>query len=77
MGGSGHTKSKFKFARVTYGAVALFFWMAGAGNAVMAFGPRGEIELLLPALLFALIGLVPFLRYRYWCKLAAEKAGDA
>jgi len=33
-----HTmKSQFTFARVAYGSVAIFFWMGGAGQVIVAF----------------------------------------
>ena len=65
-------KSQFAFARVAYGAVAIFFWMAGVGQVIIAFTPRGEKTSLLTALVFAVIGIIPFLRYRYWSRRAAE-----
>jgi len=65
-------KPQFTFARVAYGAVAIFFWMAGAGQVILAFTPRGENGSLLAALIFAVIGIIPFLRYRYWSRRAAE-----
>jgi hypothetical protein len=65
-------KSQFTFARVAYGAVAIFFWMAGAGQVILAFTPRRERGSLLAALIFAVIGIIPFLRYRYWSRRAVE-----
>jgi len=71
--GGGHTmKSQFAFARVAYGSVAIFFWMAGAGQVIIAFTPRGQKGSLFTALIFAVIGIIPFLRYRYWSRRAAE-----
>src|SRR5213594_4036901 len=67
-----HTmKSEFTFARVAYGSVAIFFWMAGAGQVIIALTPRGQNGSLLTALIFAMIGTIPFLRYRYWSRRAA------
>jgi uncharacterized membrane protein len=65
-------KSHFRFARIAYAAVAVLFWMAAAGNAMIAFERRGESALFAMALVLAIIGVVPFLRYRYWSRRAAE-----
>jgi hypothetical protein len=65
-------KSPFRFARVAYAAVAVLFWMAAAGNAMMAFDRRGESALFAMALVLAIIGVVPFLRHRHGTRRAAE-----
>ena len=65
-------RPQFTLARVTYGSVAIFFWMAGAGQVIIAFTPRGRKESLFTALIFAMIGIIPFLRYRFWTRRAAE-----
>src|SRR2546421_13005113 len=66
-------KSQFTLARVAYGSVATFFWMASGGQVIIAFTPRGQKgSLLITALIFTMIGIIPFLKYRYWSRRGAE-----